>query len=274
MTFNARENSLSSGQPITLFSFFRGTQQWNYNSSDRAIAHLARTYVSLRGGIKVDGGFSLGGESGTDGIVIMAPADLDVATLYRGIPPSDTVSLIVYDRHFGDDDYMVSWVGEIQSVSWPAADRCRISCVPDSVSMDEQGLRLRWERACPHFLYERGCGVDRNLYAVEGHILSMTGSVINVSSVASYPGGYFNAGYVEWSVGNGNVERRAIENHSGTALTMYGGTAGMPLGRPVTAYPGCDQTPDTCHNKFGNMLNNGGCRHMPGVSPFDTNPFF
>lgn len=274
MPFDARENSLASGQPITLFRFMRGTRQWNYCDGDRSIVHLAQTYEPLRGGIKVDGGISQGGEAGTDKIVIVAPADLDVAQLYRGIPPSDTVSLVIYERHFGDTEYRVSWVGEIEMVSWPAVDRCRISCVPESVSMQQQGLRLRWERACPHCLYERGCNVDRNPYAVEASIISLNATTINASAAASYPDGWFTAGYAEWPVGNDNFERRAIEQHVGTALTLLGGTAGLALAGAITLFPGCDQAPTTCSTKFGNILNYGGVRHMPGRSPFDGNPFF
>lgn len=274
MTFDARENSLASGQPITLFGFQRGTQQWNYSNGDRALLHLGRTYDAIRGGLAIDGGISQGGDAGTEKVTIVAPGDLEVAQLYRGIPPSDSVFLTIYDRHFGDDEYRVSWTGEIESVSWPAVDRCKIVCVPESVSMQEQGLRLRWERGCPHCLYERGCYVDRYAYAVEDSIISMDAATITASAAASYPDGWFNAGYVEWSIGNSNFERRAIEQHVGNQLTLLGGTSGLSPSGNITLFPGCDQTPPTCNSKFSNILNYGGVHHMPGRSPFDGNPFF
>lgn len=274
MTFDARENSLASGQPIRLFRFTRNLQQWCYSSGDRFINHLSRTYEPVRGGLQIDGGISQGGETGTDSITIIAPAKLDVAQLYRGIPPSDVIVLTVFERHFGDEEYLASWIGEVQFVRWPALDRCKIDCVPDIVSMQQQGLRLRWERACPHNLYDRGCFVDRNLYAVSGTILSMDAFSINVSAASSYADGWFKAGYAEWALGNENFERRAIEHHAGTALTLLGGTTGLQPNRQVTFYPGCDQTPTTCNTKFGNMPHYGGVRHVPGQSPFDSNPFF
>ncbi|MCP3688660.1 MAG: hypothetical protein GY784_09630, partial [Gammaproteobacteria bacterium] len=266
MPFNELEDSLSDGQPVKLYQFVRGTQQWTYASGDRDISHLARVYRSLAGGIS-DAGLTQGGEDGTNNVRITAPGDLDVAQLYRGIPPSDTIELVIYEMHYGDPDYRVSFVGEVQGVSFPAADRCEIRCSPESVSMQSQGLKLCWERACPHSLYGRGCTVDRNAYAVAATITGIDGVVISVTGVGSYSDGWFNAGYIEWPVSNGNYDRRAIESHVGNDLTIFGGVEGLSVTQDIVAYPGCDQTPTTCNTKFGNMPNYGGFRHMPGRSP-------
>lgn len=272
MPFDALENSLAAGRPVRLFAFIRGTHQWSYSAGDRAVSHLTRSFIPVLGGIQLDGGISQGGDS--DGVIIAAPANLEVAQLYRGIPPSSAVTVIIYDRHYGDDDYLVSWVGEVQGVSWPAVDRCRMKCVSESAAQREQaGLRLRWERSCPHCLYERGCYVNRYLHAVSVTVLSMSATTIQVSSAGGHPDGWFTAGYAEWMVEGGNVERRAIDSHVGVALTLFGGTSGVPLG-DITLFPGCDQTPVTCNSKFGNMPNYGGFQHIPGRSPFDGNPFF
>ncbi len=273
MSFNALESSIASGRPVRLYQFSRGIVQWRYNNSDRDITHQTQIYSALVGGIN-DDGISQGGETSTQNLRIQAPGDLAVAQLFRGIPPSDAIDLVIFDRHYGDSDFRVSWVGEIQSVGWPAVDRCQIICSPESVSMSGQGLRLRWERPCPHSLYERGCLVDRELFRVAATIISLDGETITASAFSLYPDGYFNAGYIEWPVGGGNYDRRAIDSHVGTALNIFGGTAGLALDQDIAAFPGCDQTPETCHTKFNNLDNNGGIRHLPGRSPFDGNPVF
>lgn len=273
MSFDSAEQGLASGRPIRLYQFSRGVLRWNYCCGDTDIVHQNQTFKALRGGISDDGIRQGGGES-VRTLRILAPGDLEVAQFYRGIPPSDTFDLVIFDRHYGETEFRVSWVGEIQSVGWPAVDRCQIVCNPESVSMGQQGLRLCWERPCPHALYERNCWVDANLFRVEASVISMDGVAINGSAFASKPNGWFNAGYVEWSVGTGAWERRAIEEHVGTSLIIFGGTSGLALGMQVRAYPGCDQTMETCVAKFGNGENFGGIRHMPGRSPFDGNPIF
>lgn len=275
MSFNVLEQSLAGGRPVRLYQFSRGVVQWLYNSSDRDIVHQTRTYKALAGGIS-DDGIRQGGETSTQDLRIQAPGDIEVAQLYRGIPPSDAIDLVIFDRHYADpdDDYRVSWIGEIQSVAWPSIDRCKIVCSPESVSMSGQGLRLRWERPCPHCIYERGCNVDRELHRVDAVVISMDGATITGSAFSGYPNGYFNAGYIEWSVGGGNYDRRAIDSHVGTVLTIFGGTSGIELNQDVSAFPGCDQTIETCNTKFGNSINYGGIRHLPGRSPFDGNSVF
>lgn len=273
MTFDARELSIADGQPIRLYQFVRGTMQWLYCSADRDVVQLTRTYQALRGGIK-DDGISQNGEISTQNVRITAPGDIEVAQLFRGIPPSDSIDVVLYDRHFGESEYRVSWVGEILGVGWPQADRCVITCSPESISMESAGLRLCWERQCPHCIYERGCNVDRELYRVEGDIIASDGASIDISAASSYPDAYFQAGYVEWPIAPGVYERRAIEVHESTNLLLFGGSSGIPLGASVALFPGCDQTAQTCNDRFNNLPNQGGISHLAGRSPFDGNPVF
>lgn len=273
MSFDDLEFSLSGGRPVRLYQFSRGVLRWNYTSSGGDVVHQNQVFKPLRGGIS-DDGIRQGGSESVRNLRVLAPADLEVAQFYRGIPPSDSVDLVVYDRHIGDSDFRVSWVGEIQNVTWPAVDRCQVICSPESVSMGQQGLRLAWERPCPHALYERGCWANRDLYRVDATVISLDGASITGSAFASKPDGWFSAGYLEWSISVGVWERRAIESHSGTRLVIFGGTSGLSLSKPVRAYAGCDQTIETCHSRFNNKNNYGGIRHMPGRSPFDGNPIF
>lgn len=273
MSFDSAESSLDSGRPVKLYQFTRGVLRWSYNSSDRDIIHNNEVYRSLTGGI-TDDGVRQGASDNVRNTRITAPADIEVAQFYRGIPTSDKIDIVIFDRHVGESDYRVCFVGEIQSVGWPAVDRCQIVCNPDTVSMAQQGLRLAWERPCPHALYERGCFVDRNLFRVEGVVTYMDGAVIGSAAFASMPNGWFRAGYVEWSPISGVFERRAIEHHLSTALAIFGGTSGIELNMVVAAYAGCDQLITTCHSKFSNKDNFGGIPHLPGRSPFDGQPIF
>lgn len=273
MSFSGLENSLSAGRPVRLYQFSRGVLRWSYCSADRNVEHQGQVFRTIAGGIS-DDGIRQGGSDGVRNLRIMAPADLEVAQFYRGIPPSDAIDLVIFDRHVGESEFRVSWVGEVQSVGWPAVDRCQIVCNPETVSMGQQGLRLAWERSCPHSLYERGCGVNRDLFRVEGVITYLDGAIVGASAFATKPNGWFVAGYIEWSLGSGVWERRAIEGHLEGILAVFGGTSGLALGMNIRAYAGCTQTIGTCHSKFGNKANFGGIPHLPGRSPFDGNPIF
>lgn len=273
MSFNSREFSLDTGTPIRLYQFSRGVMRWLYATSDRDIAVNTQVYRTVRGGIS-DNGIRQAGDANVEMLKLTAPADLEVAKLYRGVPPSGEVALSVFDLHYGETEQVVSWTGGIQSVSWPERDRCTIVCQPLSARMTMQGLRQGWERACNRSLYDQGCTVNRDLYQLSTSVQSLNGSSISNGALAAYPAGYFTAGFAEWAIGSGEYDRRGIERHSGSELVLLGGTAGLQAGQPVRIYPGCDQTINTCSVRFGNHLNFGGIWHLPGRSPFDGNPVF
>ncbi len=163
---------------------------------------------------------------------------------------------------------------EATSVSWPDVDRAEIACQPLSASMDRVGLRLTYMRSCPHALYDVNCGVNRDQFKVAATVSTLTGSAIEYSSAAMLPDGRAAGGYIEWSIGSGELERRSILAHSGSTLTLLGGTDGLSAGQAITVYPGCRQTTADCHDYFANLDNFGGFPAMPGTSPFDGNPVF
>lgn len=275
MTFDSRERSLATGQPIRLYLFSRGALSWAYCGADRTVNFQGRVYAPLP---ISDDGVRMTGETSADVLTITAPASLDVAQLYRYAPPSAEIELAVRDYHFGEVDAASSarfaWMGSVSGVRWPQVDRCQIACESISASMNRPGLRLTWERTCPHTIFDRNCRLDRNVWAVNATLLSLTALSIESATFAAKPDGYFAGGYVEWAVGAGEMERRGVESHAGSTLGLLNGTQGMVTGQPVVAYPGCRQTNTYCNGTFNNLVNFGGIAHMPGKSPFDGDPIF
>lgn len=271
MTFNSRENSIADGAPVRLYEFSRGLLVWRYTTADRDVTQSNRSYSAVA---ISDNGIRQTGQTRADALEITAPHSLPVAQLYRGVSPSADISLTVRDMHYGDDEAVVSWVGTISGVAWPAADRCKIHCQSLAASFGQPGLRMTWDRSCPHSLYDRNCRVNAADYAVAGVIDAMDGAQVTASAFAALDDGYFNEGYVEWTIGSEEVERRGIEQHTGGVLVLLGGTSGLTVGDAITAYPGCPRTIQACNDKFANTANYGGAPHQPGRSPFDGNPVF
>lgn len=271
MTFDAREISLADGQPIRLYLFERGQDRWAYCTADRDIEHAGVLYVSTS---ITDNGTRQTGDIEADAFEIIGPHDLSVAQLYRGMIVSREITLTVRDVHYQDEEPLVSWVGRIHGVEWTAEDRCKITCQSMQAAMAQPGLRLSWSRNCPYALYGRGCGVDKTQFEVPGTIADLNGLSIEVAALNGFADDYFTGGFIEWPVGDAEVERRTIESHTGTTAVMFGGTAGLVQGQAVTAYPGCPRTIDVCDSRFNNAENYGGVPHLPGRSPFDGNPIF
>lgn len=273
MSFDSREFSLDDGAPYRNYQFARGVMRWLYTGSDRDRTVGTQIFRTVRGGI-ADDGIRQTGEVSNELLKITAPANLEVASLYRGVPPSGEIALTIFDRHDAESEQVVSWVGSIQSVSWPKRDEVQLICQPLSARMTMQGLRQGWQPSCHHALYSLACGVNRDLHRIEALIQGVTGAAISNGAFAAYPDGHFTAGWVEWPIGSGEFDRRSIEQHSASSLVLLGGTAGLQAGQTLRVYPGCDQTTQVCNSRFDNIINFGGIPHLPGRSPFDGDPVF
>jgi uncharacterized phage protein (TIGR02218 family) len=207
-------------------------------------------------------------------IKVTVPWNNPVARLYRGVPPSSEVSLVIRDLQHNESGHRFAWSGAVQGVRWPSPERAELICQTLIASLERPGLTLGWGRTCPHSPFDPNCGLDPADFASPATIDSLTTSSITSSTWDAFDDGYFDAGYVAWPIGSGAFEHRAITRHVGGQLTLLGGTDGLHAGLEVTAYPGCDLRVETCHGKFNNLPRHGGVPHMPGKSPFDGDPIF
>lgn len=268
MTFEGREYSLAEGQPIALYEFAHGVTTWRYSSADRSIITGAQTWLSIPGGVR-DEGIRQSGDPASDALTILAPADLPVVRLFRGLPPTTEVAVVVRFMHAGDAELSPAWVGSITQVNRRGVDRVEIVCDSLVASMQRGGLAIGYERSCPYALYDHNCKVNRDLFRVDATLSGALGTTIEAAAFGTVPDGWFAGGYVEWQSAPGVTERRFIKAHAGTVLTLLGGAQGMAPGTPVSAYAGCDRTAQTCLDKFNNLDNHGGFPSLPGKSPFD-----
>lgn len=271
MTFDAREKSLSGGQPLRLYEFQRGLQRWRYVRGDRPFVLLSDTFEPIA---ITDDGIRQTGDASADALKITVPYDNPVARLYRGIPPAGVVDVIVRDAHYGKTQAAIRFMGSVQSVKGPSPERKEITCQSLAASLDNPGLRIGYERGCPYSLFDHNCTLDPTPFAVAATLSLVTGLSVEAAAFDAHPDGYFSGGRLKWQVAAGVFDERGIESHVGEVLTLLGGTDGLQVGRSVTAYPGDDRTLQMCHERFNNKDNYGGFKHMPGKSPFDGNPVF
>ena len=114
-----------------------------------------------------------------------------------------------------------------------------------------------------------------------GYLTAVSGVVLTVPQAAEHPDGWFLGGIVltqdeilRWIVGHSGdqitlasqvlgLSEHAAAAGWGRSWDMYWG------GLPITLYPGCDLSLETCWGKFGNGLNHGGHPWFPLRNPFD-----
>lgn len=281
MAFDTYELSNFDGVPVRLYEITYGNEVWRYNSADRNLTVGGVEYVSAA---ISDDGFTQSGDATAETLVITCPVDLEIVRRYRGTPPSSIVYVAVRQLHFDDVGYIggdissvpVVWKGELSAVREQDDATATLTANMLTISFKRGGLRLAWQRQCPHFVYDSNCRLQKSSFgvAVTGTI---TATRIAVSTdLSGYAASYFDGGFVEWTdPDTGTVETRGIELQDGQDLNLLGTIDNIEgTSASFKIYPGCRRTIDYCDGTFNNRANYGGIPHLPGRSPFDGNPIY
>lgn len=270
MAFNTREISNASGAPIHLYDFYRGSTHWRYCTADRDITYDGNVYEAIP---VRDNGISQDTERSNSTFNVDVPIDNELAQMFRADLPSSRVWLKVFRIHYGDTDAAAVWFGAVSQVSVESEAKATIVCQSVLALFQGNGARLTWQRGCPHMLYDGQCKVVKASYATAGTAAGVAGISLTVSAADALEDGYFSGGILEFTR-NGFLESRQIRSHVGSLLVLLGRTDGLENGMSVTLYPGCPRTAEVCDERFDNIDNFGGVRHLPGKSPFSGNVIF
>lgn len=271
MTYEARENSTQDGRPIELYIFTLGATEWCYTSADENLTVDGKVFRAVP--IK-NPGFNVTGEAASDALSIEAPSSIGPAQLFMMVPPSQTIWIVIWRKHEGEDEFLVSYQGEVSQINFPMPGKCIVTCETLSASLHREGLRIGWSRTCPYAVYDPDtCKKDKATMAVPIIVLGVIGNDVISDEVGSYAEDFFTGGMIEWDDPYRGHEIRLIEKHVNNTLTMFNSAQGAYVGMIAVVYRGCKQTVASCI-ELENYDNYGGVPDMPGKSPFDGDPVF
>lgn len=269
-----------------LYEFTLGTKVWRYTSN--VVDVIDEFGVTWEAATIIDDGVSQSGELVTDALTITASVDLVPARLFmyatpRGVMDVRLLSATLPDKvgtvGFSGIDSTpglaplsvtgrrVEYVGEVRQCNFDGPPgSASFLCETIGSTMDTEGLRLVWMRSCPYVVYDPlTCKLDKASRATVVTITAIAGNTIGISPPVS---GNYAGGVLEAVHPVKGMEALTIEGGSGAALLIFDGTSDLSIGQSITIYPGCDQSPVQCA-AFGNTLNYGGIKDLPGTSPFD-----
>lgn len=269
------EMSNYDGRPVQLFDFNRGTLHWRYARADQDIVFQGDTYMAI-GGL-METGVRQNVDAGENDLTITVPADSDIAQLYVSNTPSDRMYITIWVFDLDDEANprgRMYWKGSVGGKAQGDNNSSKLNCQDLAVGFSRSGLRLAWERGCPHTLYDNECRVAPESFEVLGTLTQAKGDNMSASILGNFVDGYFAGGFVKWAIAEGIYQRRGIEAHTGNNISVIGGVSTLQEGDVVLFYPGCGHSISICDSKFGNKLNFGGVPNLKGDSPFSGNPVF
>jgi uncharacterized phage protein (TIGR02218 family) len=151
------------------------------------------------------------------------------------------------------------WLGEVKR-----ADSRFSAEIRGLANKLQQTQGILYSRLCRVDLGSPECGVDLGPLTDEYMIETVTaGDGFTIDTVR--PSGFFTFGTCTFLSGANAGAATEILSHVNQAIRLF-----TPMPRPLAAgdqvrlVAGCDKTPETCHARFGNILNFRGEPHIPG----------
>lgn len=271
MTFLSLEQSQASSVPIELyeFSYQSNTLRYTSSESDIVISGVTYTATSIARTMLMDSG-----EIGKNNMTITAPDQFPVSTLFAAGPPDDIVTLVIKRVQLGAlTDIDIIWLGRVMTVGWPP-QISQLNCESVFTALRQSGLHRVYTINCPFALYGGECKADILSFQQAIVIDTQVGTILDGSSLALQPDGWWAGGRVIWQVAPGNLVKRGIKNHTGNQIELTFAMPNFPNGTTVTVAPGCDHSFPTCGSKFANQINYGGFPYMVQKNPWGGSSVF
>lgn len=238
-------------------------------------------------GVNHEGDLAISDNTANNPLQLIAPAGSLLAQIMDDSPPSHPVRVEV--QRYDGQEFRTVWKGTATGYSIINGIERRLNLEPVTLATTKGGLRMTWSRQCPYVLYDHyTCSVPPENFVMEANSMDVIDrSVIRSPIFASRPTGYYDDGVLVWERTyteklevrepvNAPVtfkDTRTILRHYGDTVQMAGGTESITSSGRFQVLPGCDRSREMCHERFGNLRNNGSV-FIDGESPFSGNPVF
>lgn len=204
-------------------------------------------------------------------VTITVPANNPVAALYKTHAPPQKVLVQIYEGEWGDEtrEVVSVFTGLVLGCN-TAGGQAELTCESATASMQRTGLRRHYQHGCPHVLYGAHCKASRAVATRTTTVSAIDGAQITL------PGGWaagtaeakFLNGYVEWTNGDGLLERAAILSvGDATTLTLERRPSTLSAGDSLDVVLGCNHQMDDCQTLHSNIQNFGGQPFIPLDNP-------
>jgi uncharacterized phage protein (TIGR02218 family) len=271
MSFATQEESRQLGEPVNIYLFRYGsgaTDVFCYSDSEVPVEFDGKTFIPT----PIDRG-SITAKSSLDKseLEIRMNQNTQLADLFRYYPPSEVVTLTIFQGHHDDpsNQWIASWSGRVLGLKIDG-NTASYTCEPIASSMRRPGLRRHYQYGCPHLLYGTQCGanktattITRSVTAVFSNAVALDSGWESVDRKDKYIGGMF-----EWT-GAGRSERRTILDvqDGDNTILLSGPVRNMPVGASVQLSLGCNHKMDDCASLHNNIVNFGGQPYIPLKNP-------
>lgn len=249
-------------KPVELYHIWRdGGEDWYYTSGDVSVTYDGDEYIPAslsRSLVRYDSKLEV------TAMTITAAYVEDPVFDFVSINPIEILWISVMKLHREQDplEADVVFIGQIKDVTFKGV-QASVKCVGFEHFLKKTIPRWRYQHTCNHQVFDAKCGLTAATYKVtETVTLDATGTILTGTDFGAEDDGHFIGGEVIFG-----DESRTIVAHVDTAITIMYKMVELADSDSVDAYPGCDQRPETCRDKYSNIDNFLGFPFIPTENP-------
>lgn len=265
MSYLSRDQSQQLGDVVMLFLFVQGVTEWRYTSAAQTIQHDGYDWIPTQ--IKM-GQVTQSNEMNKDVLTMDFPYGHVFASQFIEYSPEQVTSVTVIRMHLDEPEVGLYWKGRVVGAS--ADTTITVTCEPIFTSLKRAGLRARYQILCRHALYQRGCNLNKDDFAITGTATAVDGNLLTVTEAAGLSAGDIVGGMISY-----NGVLRYVMNHVIDQLTLIRPIPELTQAitdngaTSIIMYPGCKHNYTVCLNKFNNLDNLGAFPWIPESNPFE-----
>lgn len=268
MTFQTREESLLTGEPVELYEFRKGAELYRFTSSDRQVIYQGATFVPANiKRSKIRQGASMVQST----VQITTTIDNNAAQWFVQRIPTEEATCRLYASHriAGTDNCEdPAVVLMFARLAPPVRNRDQIilEALPYQGLLKANVLRPTFQPSCNHTIYDDFCGLDENVWKDTGTLSSISGVSASITGLPARADDYYKGGFV--AVGNDKV---TVLSSTGSTFVLFEPLVDASGGETAYVYPGCSGHHDVCRSVFNNIARNLSFYMVPKTDPFNGN---
>lgn len=279
-------NSAYHGKPIFLLVFSYGaTTDFTYTTHTQEVTWTppgevdARVFTPLP--IEFDD-VEVKGAPEDQEFEIKVPRTSGIAVLFTGYPPTQPISVVIYEGNVVEsDDTAAEQAGEQfdffyrGTVSESGRDGPVASLVakPLTAALQRPGLTQFYQLNCQVALYGSKCRADRASKTTTGTVLSLTGNSVTLDTgwgLSGIDSSKYIGGELRWTSDYGEEVRRILRV-TGDTIVVAGLLRDVEVSDEVDVVLGCGHNLDDCNTLHENGPNYRGHHAIPDDNPVGKN---
>lgn len=259
MTYSAQELSVESGQPIELYDFRLGSEEYQWTTNAEEVEYDGITYSPIP--ISRES-LVFSPEQRAEALRITVPANTALVRKYINSVPGQRATMTIrrVHRNDGADEVVQLFKGTVRTVGFSQNGlEAQIAVLPITADLTDSIPRFKFSSSCNHVLYDDGCSVASSLHRHADVVTAVDGDMITVDGLNAKGDGWAVGGFIALATG----DYRMVIAHTGDDIRVLLPFPENINGDTVEVFAGCDHSIGTCSSKFGNVPNFGGYAFVP-----------